>query len=134
MKSSQLIEMIRKVVQLENNIQLNKTKQVVRDVFRDELKDIIIESFKSNNTLNQQPINEIQQDLPLVNLKNNPKSILKGEELREAYRNVLNETANFNTSQFTGTFNPNGAPIDNENGALPKGEVDMEQIVKLMGG
>ena len=50
---------------------------------------------------------------------------------REAYKNILGDTAASFTSNNAQTFRPQ-AGMDVANGTLPPGEVDMSQIAGLM--
>ena len=55
---------------------------------------------------------------------------MSSNEKRTAYQNILGDmTSNFNSSQVTKPFNPQGAM---PGGDLPDGELDMSQIMGLM--
>lgn len=95
-------------------------KNAVREVFRDELKEILLEAIKNNN----------------MNLVNENRNIPQApthikEELRQKYGSQFN--MNFNTNdvaplRVNGNYNTAG-----EGTSLPDGEVSLNQIMNLMG-
>ena len=96
MKIKELTELLRKVVREE-----------VKTAFKEDLKEIILESVKSNRE--NFKIVPLQEGLNSNSTSFNPIPSPNGPEMnklemREAYKNVINETANFNTSQFHGEF------------------------------
>ena len=101
-------------------------KECVREVFRDELKDILLESLKSNNS--KPTIAEsVSIPSPTLTSKPDPKSLINK---RQAYMDVIGETAmSFNSSDVQ-KFNPQG--IDPVNGNMPEGEVSLDQITNLI--
>lgn len=101
-------------------------KECVREVFRDELKDILLESLKANNT--KPTISEsVSVPTPALSSKPDPKSLVNK---RQAYMDVIGETAmSFNSSDVS-KFNPQG--VDPVNGKMPEGEVSLDQITNLI--
>jgi len=101
-------------------------KECIREVFREELKDILLESLKSNNS--KSSINEsVTISQPSFTSKPDPKSII---DKRQAYMDVIGETAmSFNSSDVS-KFNPQG--IDPVSGQMPDGEVSLDQITNLI--
>ena len=101
-------------------------KECVREVFRDELKDILLESLKSNN-----PKPTIAESVvvpqPTLTSKPDPKSLINK---RQAYMDVIGETAMSFNSSDVGRFNPQG--VDPVSGKMPEGEVSLDQITNLI--
>ncbi len=56
---------------------------------------------------------------------------MSAQDKRDAYKNILGETANSFTSNDAQTFRPNPG-MDMANGSLPAGNVGMDQIMNLM--
>jgi len=101
-------------------------KECVREVFRDELKDILLESLKSNNS--KSTITEsVVIPQPTITSKPDPKSIINK---RQAYMDVIGETAMSFNSSDVGKFNPQG--VDPVSGKMPDGEVSLDQITNLI--
>jgi len=115
-------------------------KESVKEVFQEELKEIILESLRSKgNTITENmyqvpsygTTNPINPGFNTMQNVNPDISTLK-TNLRESYAKVLGDTAfSFNSSNVVAPFNPAGA--DSINGQLPEGEVSMGQIMNLMG-
>lgn len=57
--------------------------------------------------------------------------IMSAQDKRDAYKNILGETATTLTSKNAQNFTPNPG-MDVANGALPAGNVGMDQIMNLM--
>ena len=101
-------------------------KECVREVFREELKDILLESLKSNNS--KPAITEsVNIPQPTLTSKPDPKSLINK---RQAYMDVIGETAMAFNSSDVGTFNPQG--VDPVSGKMPEGEVSLDQITNLI--
>ena len=101
-------------------------KECVREVFRDELKDILLESLKSNNS--KPTITEsVVVPQPTLTSKPDPKSLVNK---RQAYMDVIGETAMSFNSSDVGRFNPQG--VDPVSGNMPEGEVSLDQITNLI--
>lgn len=101
-------------------------KECVREVFRDELKDILLESLKSNNS--KPTITEsVAIPQPTLTSKPDPKSLVSK---RQAYMDVIGETAMSYNSSDVGKFNPQG--VDPVSGKIPDGEVSLDQITNLI--
>ena len=104
-------------------------KEAVREAIQEELKEILLEAVKTPKVITQPtytaPVMESQT--PLV-----PQTpTMTAEAKRDAYKNILGDTAAFNTNSAQ-HFQPQ-AGMDVANGTLPAGEVDMSQIAGLMG-
>jgi len=97
-------------------------KEAVREVIQEELKDILLEAVRSPK---QTVVESIQ-----------PQKIVEGpsmssNERRAAYQNILGDMqASFTSQNVAQPFNPQGTM---PGGDLPSGEVNMSQIMGLMG-
>ncbi len=101
-------------------------KECVREVFREELKDILLESLKSNNS--KPTITEsVNLPQPTLTSKPDPKTLASK---RQAYMDVIGETAMSFNSSDVGAFNPQG--VDPVSGKMPEGEVSLDQITNLI--
>jgi hypothetical protein len=113
-------------------------KEAVREAIQEELKDILLEAVKSP----KQTIYENRIDTPTTNVAppspTNPVATKTREEIRENYMNVLggmmpgkDGTLSANTNSMPLQMN---GPTDttSPNGALPQGNVSMDQIMGLM--
>ena len=104
-------------------------KETVREVIQEELKDILLEAVKTPKVVTQTPVMESFN--PSVPTPSPTTPVMLSQEKRDAYKNILGETAaSFNTSNAQ-TFRPNPG-MDMANGALPEGNVGMDQIMNLM--
>jgi F420-0:gamma-glutamyl ligase len=98
-------------------------KEATREVIQEELKEILLEAVKSKSspTLNENRTFTPQQKEVKANL-------------RSSYKDILGETAQtMTTNNLQGTFTPNPG-VDSANGALPSGQVSMDQIGALLQG
>jgi len=100
-------------------------KEAVREAIQEELKDILLEAVRIPKT---QIVRE--HVIPQVDISSKPPEITMDK--RKAYMDILGETALNLTSQDVPKFTPQG--VDSINGALPNGEVGMDQIMNLMVG
>ena len=110
----------------------NLIKTAVREAIQEELKDILLEAVKTPTVMAQPtfvPTPQITENLQ------NPtpqQPMMSSEDKREAYKNILGDTAATLTSNnVPQSFNPQQG-FDSSNGTLPQGEVDMSQIAGLM--
>lgn len=107
-------------------------KEVVREVIQEELKDILLEAVKGTKVIQPQPM--VESKSPIIPPQSpimNSQPQMSPQEQREAYKNILGETAGQFTSQHAQNFRPKPG-MDTANGALPPGEVGMDQIMGLM--
>ena len=100
-------------------------KEAVKEAIQEELKDILLEAVRTPKT---QIVKE--HSVPQVNISSKPTEITI--DRRQAYMDVLGETALSFTSNDVAKFSPQG--VDPVNGSLPSGEVGMDQIMGLLGG
>jgi len=104
-------------------------KETVREVIQEELKDILLEAVKTPKVVTQTPVMESYN--PSIPTPSPTTPVMSSQEKRDAYKNILGETAaSFNTNNAQ-TFKPNPG-MDMANGALPDGNVGMDQIMNLM--
>jgi hypothetical protein len=109
-------------------------KEVVKEVIQEEIKDILLEALKSNRVTTPQQVVEtkIPISTPVPPVMNSQPPSMTMEEKRNAYKNILGETAQQQfTSQQAQTFVPKPG-MDTANGQLPGGDVGMNQIMNLM--
>ena len=103
-------------------------KETVREVIQEELKDILLEAVKSPKVVTQTPVMESFNPPPPPS----PSTpIMSSQDKRDAYKNILGETAKGFTSNNAQSFTPNPG-MDMANGSLPDGNVGMDQIMNLM--
>lgn len=97
-------------------------KEAVRESIQEELKDILLEALKSSkgNMVNEH-----------IKVTSSPSTEMSGFDRRAAIQNILGETQRAFTSNDVQTFVPRS--IDTVNGALPSGDLDMDQIMNLIG-
>ena len=112
-------------------------KSAVKEAVREELKDILFEAFKSNV---KSPITENHSYMPpnigtpttnvASSIPSQPGMSL--EDKRDAYRNILGETAaSFTSNNVPQPFTPQPG-MSGENGNLGTGNVSMDQITNLL--
>ena len=104
-------------------------KDAVKEAFQEELKSILLEAVKSSN---KSPIFEtqVERQIPFSNTTpvNNPIPLA---DKRKLYASIIGETAEALNNTSIPTFTPsNQDPI---NGNLGVGEVNMDQIMGLIG-
>lgn len=107
-------------------------KEVVREVIQEELKEILLEAVKGTKIV--QPQSMVESNIPIPTPQTpvmNSQSNMSSQEKREAYKNILGETAGQFTSQQAQSFVPKPG-MDVANGELPKGNVGLDQIMGLM--
>jgi hypothetical protein len=98
-------------------------KEATREVIHEELKEILLEAVKGKSSPS---LNE--------NKTFTPQQTEVKENLRSSYRDILGETAQtMTTNNLQGNFIPKPG-MDSANGALPPGQVSMDQIGTLLQG
>ena len=107
---------------MKQNVLKSLIKEAVKEAIQEELKDILLEAVRAPK---QQVVEHVQ-----------PQRVVEGpsissNEKRAAYQNILGDMqASFTSQNVSKPFNPQGAM---PGGDLPSGEVDMSQIMNLMG-
>ena len=106
----------------------NLLKEVVREVFQEELKNIVIESLKGN----KQPINESNTKTLNYTTQHVPhQQVSTPVDAKKAYMDILSEMSAGPKSGLEGDFKLQG-PIDPVNGTLPSGQLDLNTIMGLI--
>lgn len=111
-------------------------KEAVREAIQEELKEVLLEAVKAPKAIATQPIQESITSTTPAPITQTPKKSLA--EQRQSYLDIIGETGlNMNSSHAQGfgnkSFNPTGnIDTTSANGALPSGEVNMDQIIGLM--
>ena len=102
-------------------------KEAVREAIHEELKDILLEVVRAPKTV----VNETLRDTYAQPHLEKPKQLTAAER-QAMFGGILGEMqmGGTATSQYAGNFNP--APVDTINGALPEGNVGLDQIMALM--
>ena len=103
-------------------------KDAVREAIQEELKDILLEAVRTPKQVVRESYIQPTPSTPIG--PGIPNIIM---DKRQAYMDVLGETAMSFTSQDVARFNP-GINTDPINGQLPAGDVGMDQIMNLMSG
>ena len=111
-------------------------KEAVREAIQEEMKDILLEAVRSP----KQIVSEYKPTNTNVGTPSptNPVATKTREEIRENYMNVLNNmkpgangTLSANTNNIPLQMN-GSVDTTSPNGALPQGNVSMDQIMGLM--
>jgi hypothetical protein len=111
-------------------------KEAVREAIQEELKEVLLEAVKAPKAVVTQPIQESITSITPPPVTSSPKHSLL--EQKQKYMDVLGETGlnlKSGDAQSFGnkSFNPQGSgDTTSPNGALPPGEVNMDQIMGLM--
>ena len=105
----------------------NLIKEAVREAIQEELKEVLLEAVKAPKISHPQPV---QENRTITSTTPPPVSQV---DRRQSYMDIIGETKLNLTSRDAQTFNPQGAgDTTSANGALPGGEVGMDQIMGLM--
>lgn len=108
----------------------NFIKVAVKEAIQEELKNILLEAIKSNNTGGHGVVNENRtlsfttQNIP----HQTPKPSV---DTKRAYMDILGEIAQGPKSGFDGEFKVQGS-VDPINGSLPEGQLGLDQIMGLI--
>ena len=102
-------------------------KEAVKEAIQEELKEILLEAVRAPKTV----VHESIWDTYAQPHIESPKQLTAAER-RDMFSGILGEMQNGGaaTSQYAGTFNPKS--VDPVNGALPEGNVGLDQIMALM--
>lgn len=106
-------------------------KEAVREAIQEELKDILLEAVRAPKTVVQETY---KPEISTVN----PPPTKSYSEKKAMYESILNDmsTMSFTSADArsigvdSNTFRPRA--IDQANGALPEGNVGLDQIMGLM--
>ena len=106
----------------------NLIKEAVREAIQEELKDILLEAVRAPKTVVTETIRDTYAQPHLEK----PKQLTAAER-QAMFGGILGEmqTGGVATSQYAGNLQSTG-PVDTINGALPEGNVGLDQIMALM--
>ena len=105
----------------------NLIKEAVREAIQEELKDILLEAVRAPKTIVQESLRDTYAQPHIEK----PKQLTAAER-QAMFGGILGEMqmGGAATSQYAGNFQPNS--VDTVNGALPEGNVGLDQIMALM--
>jgi hypothetical protein len=110
-------------------------KEAVREVFQEEMREILIEAVKSPKMPIGVPVGAGGQGV-VTETRTTTGTV--SEASRAAYRNMVGEmfnpngAATFTTAQTAPAYVPPPISTTGEGSALPAGEVNLDQIMGLM--
>jgi hypothetical protein len=110
-------------------------KEAVREVFQEEMREILIEAVKSPKVPVGVPVGTGGHGV-VTETRTTTGTV--SEASRAAYRSMLGEmfnpngAATFTTTQTTPAYVPPPTITTGEGSALPAGEVNLDQIMGLM--
>ena len=102
-------------------------KEAVKEAIQEELKEILLEAVRAPKTV----VTEVRDNYAQPHIEK-PKQ-LTAQERRDMFSGMLGEMqmGGVATSQYANEFKPQS--VDTINGALPEGNVGLDQIMALMG-
>lgn len=105
-------------------------KEAVKEAIQEELKEILLEAVRAPKTVVNESVVRDTYAQPHIE---NPKK-LTAQERRDMFSGMLGEMQMGNpaTTAYAGDFRPQS--VDTINGALPEGNVGLDQIMALMKG
>ena len=105
-------------------------KEAVKEAIQEELKDILLEAVRAPKTVVNESVVRDTYAQPHIE---KPKQLTAAER-RDMFSGILGEMQMGNpaTSAYAGNFQPQS--VDTVNGALPEGNVGLDQIMALMNG
>ena len=108
----------------------NLIKEAVKEAIHEELKDILLEAVRAPKTVVTETIRDTYAQ-PHIEA---PKKLTAAER-QAMFGGMLEEMQNGGviSSQYANEFKPQGS-VDTISGALPEGNVGLDQIMALMNG
>jgi hypothetical protein len=97
-------------------------KEAVREVFQEEMKEILLEAVRSPKTVVTENIQPIKSNIP-VDIKRNLRSMIGGE---------FDTTISANSSMVQPSYTPPPINTMGDGSSLPPGEVSLNQIMGIM--
>ena len=97
-------------------------KEAVREVFQEEMKEILLEAVRSPKTVVTETVQPMKTNI-LVDIKRNLRSMIGGE---------FDTTITANSSMIQPAYTPPPVNTVGEGSSLPSGEVNLDQIMNLM--
>lgn len=103
-------------------------KEAVKEVFQEEMRDILLEAVRSN----KQPVNEsFNPETRTLNFNTNSLPPKSPVDTKKAYMDILSDIAKGPKNGLEGEFKLQGS-IDPVNGSLPEGQLGLDQIMNLI--
>ena len=97
-------------------------KEAVREVFQEEMKEILLEAVRSPKTVVTETVQPMKTNIP-VDIKRNLRNMIGGE---------FDTTITANSSMIQPAYTPPPVNTVGEGSSLPDGEVNLNQIMNLM--
>jgi len=108
-------------------------KEAVKEAIQEELKEILLEAVRTPKQITAPTLSPVMEQTTVKTPQAPQTPSMTAEAKREAYKNILGDTAATFNSSNAQSFVPQSG-MDVANGTLPPGEVDMSQIASLMSG
>jgi hypothetical protein len=98
-------------------------KEAVREVFQEEMKELLLEAVRSPKTVVTENIQQpIKSNLP-IDIKHNLRNMIGGE---------FDTTFSANSSMVQPSYTPPPVSTIGDGSSLPPGEVSLNQIMGIM--
>ncbi len=97
-------------------------KEAVREVFQEEMKEILLEAVRSPKTIVSENIQHTKTPIP-VDVKRNLRNMIGGD---------FETTITANSSHAQPSYTPPPVNTMGDGSSLPSGEVNLDQIMNLM--
>ncbi len=98
-------------------------KEAVREVFQEEMKELLLEAVRSPKTVITENVQQpIKSSIP-IDIKHNLRSMIGGE---------FDTTFSANSSMVQPSYTPPPVNTTGEGSSLPSGEVSLNQILGIM--
>lgn len=98
-------------------------KEAVREVFQEEMKELLLEAVRSPKTVMTETVHQpIKSNIP-VDIKRNLRSMIGGE---------FDTTISANSSMVQPSYTPPPISTTGDGSSLPPGEVSLNQIMGIM--
>jgi len=100
-------------------------KEAVREVFQEEMKELLLEAVRSPKTVVTETVQPTQYTKPTipVDIKRNLRSMIGGE---------FDATISANSSMVQPAYTPPPVNTIGDGSSLPPGEVSLDQIMGIM--
>jgi hypothetical protein len=113
---------------MKTNILKQLIKEAVKEVFQEEMRDILLEAVRSN----KQPINEsLDSKTRTMDFGSMSQKLTPVINTKQAYMDILSDIARGPKNGLEGEFKINGN-VDVVNGSLPEGQLGIDQIMNLI--
>jgi hypothetical protein len=98
-------------------------KEAVREVFQEEMKELLLEAVRSPKTVVTENIQQPTRSNIPVDIKRNLRNMIGGE---------FDTTISANSSMVQPTYTPPPVSTIGDGSSLPPGEVSLNQIMGIM--